>query len=186
MISGLWYWVTRHLTVELWGTLDQCWVTGGWSQCPGDPGAVACPLMDKTRSWSQCGILAGRTKSWILCSGLRGPRACCWWLGLVPEMFGCAACGFLKLVLACGHLCPLGELQLPPTPASAFYCGLCGVLCVPFKCEFSVFPSLLGLPKVSPTAIQYQMFWGLVFLVQDFWIGELEVGFELLPVLLQL
>lgn len=61
--------------------------------------------------------------------------------------------------------------------------------CMPFKCEFSVFLSPLGLPKASPTAIQYEMPWGLIFLVQGFWVGELKVGFELLTplgVLLQL
>lgn len=127
MTSGLWYWVIRHLIVELWGALDFCWVTGGWSQGPGDPGAIACPSMDKTRSWSQCGLLESRTKSWILVSGLRSPRACCWWVGLVPEISGCVASGFLKLVLACPCLCPLGELQLPPNPVSAFQSRLCGV-----------------------------------------------------------
>ena len=52
MTSGLWYWVTRHLTVELLGALDFCWVIGGWSQGPEDLGAVACPPMDKTKSWN--------------------------------------------------------------------------------------------------------------------------------------
>lgn len=32
MTSGLWYWVTRHLTVELLGALDFCRVICGWSQ----------------------------------------------------------------------------------------------------------------------------------------------------------
>ena len=53
----------------------------------------------------------------------------------------------------------------------------------------SVSRSPLGLLKASPTVIQYQMLWELIFLVQGFWVGEFEVGFELLTplgVLLQL
>ena len=92
-------------------------------------------------------------------------------------------------------LCPQGELQLLPasledSPRSAgrsnpgFYQmtafalgpGACEILCVPFKNEVSLSPSPLGLLKVNLTGLQSKMLWRLVFLMQDPWAGEPDVG----------
>ena len=55
-----------------------------------DPGASACPL-------------AGRAKSWDLAARPRGPRAgvTLLWVGLVSDTAGCGVQCVLKLVLAC-------------------------------------------------------------------------------------
>ena len=47
---------------------------------------------------------------------------------------------------------------------------------MPFKSEVFISPSPLGLPKVSPAGPESQMLWGLIFLVQDSWARELNVG----------
>ena len=76
-----------------------------------------------------------------------------------------------------------GELQLPPSsrgdaPRSAgrsvpgsFQINACALehefVCAPFKSEVSISSCPLGLPKVSPTDLQSQMFWRLTFLAQD-------------------
>ena len=48
--------------------------------------------------------------------------------------------------------------------------------CVCSLSEISISPSPLGLPKLSPTAFQSQILWGLIFLVQDSWVGVFDVG----------
>ena len=62
--------------------------------------------------------------------------------------------------------------------ASALGLGVCEILCVPFKSGVSISHSLLALLKVSPTGLQSQTFWGLVFSVQDPRAGEPDVGLE--------
>ena len=93
------------------------------------------------------------------------------------------------------YLCPHGELQLPPAylgnsprltgrfdpgsyqiTASALGPRVCEILSVPFKSEVSISPSPLGPSKVSPADLRIQMFWGLVFLIQDPCAGEPNVG----------
>ena len=94
-------------------------------------------------------------------------------------------------------LCPQGELKLPlaspgDSPksagcsdpgsfqiiASALCPGVCEILCAPFKNRVSIFHSTLALSRVSPAGLQSQMFWGLIFLVQDPQTGEPNVGFR--------
>ena len=89
----------------------------------------------------------------------------------------------------------LGESQLPPaspggslrsasesdsgsfqTTASALGLGAWEILCVPFKCGVFVSYRPLALPNISPTGFQSQMFWRLVFLMQDPWVGDPNVG----------
>ena len=53
----------------------------------------------------------------------------------------------------------------------------------PFKSEDSISPSPLGLPKLSLAALQSQMLRGLVFLVQDPWAGEPNMGLRTLTTL---
>ena len=96
---------------------------------------------------------------------------------------------------AASVLFPQGEPQPPPTspgdsprpagrsgPVSyriiAFALGpiVREILCMPFKSEVSISCSPLGLLKLSPTVLQSQMLWGLLFLVQDPWAGEPDVG----------
>ena len=60
--------------------------------------------------------------------------------------------------------------------ASALGSKACEILCAPFKSGISISYSLLALLNVSPTDLQSQMFWGLVFLVQDSWAGEPDMG----------
>ena len=98
----------------------------------------------------------------------------------------------------CQCLCPQGELQLPPTSpgdslgvagrfdlasgqitASALGSRGCEILYLSFQSEASISPSPLGLSEVSPTELQSQMFWGLIFLVQDPWAGSLTCGSDL-------
>ena len=45
-----------------------------------------------------------------------------------------------------------------------------------FKSEVSIFPSLMGLLKLSPAGLQNQVLWELIFPVQDPQAGELDVG----------
>ena len=47
--------------------------------------------------------------------------------------------------------------------------GACEILCVPFKSEVSLSPSPVGFLQLSPAGLQFQMLWGLVFLVPDLW-----------------
>ena len=89
----------------------------------------------------------------------------------------------------CQCLCPQGELYLLPVSpgdfpssagrsdpgsfqitASAWGPGACEILCAPFKSSVS-----LDLPEVSPTSLQSQMFWGLIFVVHPC-VGEPDVG----------
>ena len=67
---------------------------------------------------------------------------------------------------------PFNLLLLPWILEYARYC-----VC-PLRVE-SISRSFLGLLKVSPTVLQSQMFWGLVFLMQDPRAGEPNV--ELRP-----
>ena len=67
-----------------------------------------------------------------------------------------------------------------PVTAFALVPGTCEISCVPFKNEVSVFPSPVGLPKLSPSGLQSQMLWGLAFLVQDPRAGEPDVGLRTL------
>ena len=86
----------------------------------------------------------------------------------------------------CWHLCPQGELQLPPASlggspglaggsdpgsfqisASALGLRVCEILCAPFKSGVPIPHSPLGLLNVSPAGLQGQMFWGLIFPLQD-------------------
>ena len=48
------------------------------------------------------------------------------------------------------------------------------------KSVLSISHSPLGLPKVSPAALQGQMLWGLLFLVQGPQAGEPDMGLTLL------
>ena len=47
---------------------------------------------------------------------------------------------------------------------------------MPFKSEVSISPSPVGLLKLSPTGLQGQMPWGLVFLVPDPQAGEPDIA----------
>lgn len=95
----------------------------------------------------------------------------------------------------CWRLCPQDELRLSPaslgdSPRSAGrsasgYCQMAAsalileqvrFLCAPFQSGDSISHSSLGLPKVSPTGLQRQMFWGLIFLAQDRCLGRLMWG----------
>ena len=83
-------------------------------------------------------------------------------------------------------LCPQREPQPPPSspgdplrPAgmsvpgsyevTAFALGLSAheILCAPFKSEVSVFPKPVELLQLSPTSLQSQMLWGLLFPMPD-------------------
>ena len=61
-------------------------------------------------------------------------------------------------------------------PASSPRPGTCKILCAPFKGRVSIAHSPLGLPKVSPTGLQSQRFWELIFPAQDPQAGEPNVG----------
>ena len=54
--------------------------------------------------------------------------------------------------------------------------GTCEILCALFKSKVSIFPSPLGLLKVSSTGLQSQMLWKLIFPMQDTWAREPDVG----------
>ena len=87
---------------------------------------------------------------------------------------------------SCQRLCPQGGCQLPPAspggsprPVSGSYPGFfqisasalgpraCEILCALFKSGVSIPHIPLDLPKVRPISFQSQMFWGLIFQVQD-------------------
>ena len=92
----------------------------------------------------------------------------------------------------CQCLCPQDELKLPPaspggSPRSAggsdpgFFQITASALgpgdFVWALYEWHLyFPQPSDFPKVSPTGLQSQAFWGLIFLVQDPWSGKLHVG----------
>ena len=54
------------------------------------------------------------------------------------------------------------------------------ILFAPFKSDTSISPRPVGLPKLSPTGLQSQMLWGIIFLVQDPQAGEPNVGLRTL------
>lgn len=54
----------------------------------------------------------------------------------------------------------------------------CEILCVPFRSEVSIFSSPVGLSKLSSTSLQSQIFWGLIFPVQDTQAGEPNMRFR--------
>ena len=53
--AGWWGRVMRQLAAVPWGggprSQGKCWLTGGWSQGAGDPGAGAHSLVGEARSW---------------------------------------------------------------------------------------------------------------------------------------
>ena len=83
----------------------------------------------------------------------------------------------------CQHLCPQGEFQLPPASLGGSLRSASGSdplksLLLPWVSEYVRFCECplrvesisyipLALPKASPAGLQSQMFWGLVFLMQD-------------------
>ena len=86
----------------------------------------------------------------------------------------------------CQCLYPQGESQLPPASlgssprsasgsdpgsfqitVSALGLGVCEILCAPFKSGVCISYSPLALLKVSFTGLQSQVFWELIFPVQD-------------------
>ena len=52
----------------------------------------------------------------------------------------------------------------------------CEMSCVPLESEASISQSPLELLKASPTGLQSQMFWGLIFLLQNLQTGQTDVG----------
>ena len=99
----------------------------------------------------------------------------------------------------CQHLYPQGELPFlaaspgdsprsasgshpgPFRSASVLRFGICEIGRVPFKSRVSVSCSPpVALLNLSPTGFQSQMFWGLIFLVQEPWAGERDVGLRTL------
>ena len=89
-------------------------------------------------------------------------------------------------------LCPPGELQLPSASlgreirrwicpgffqiiASVWHPGSCQILCEPIKSGISILSSL-GLPKVRPHWSSKLYIWGLVFSVQNPWVGVAWCG----------
>lgn len=96
-------------------------------------------------------------------------------------------------------LCYQGELLLPtaslrdspvsarefepdflPITASALGPGVCEIFCVPLKNGVSISFCPLVLLKVSRTGLKSQMFWGLIFPLQDSQDREADVEFRLL------
>ena len=64
--------------------------------------------------------------------------------------------------------------------ASSLEVRACGILCAPLKCRGSI-SYVSGSPIWKPhTGFQNQTFWWLVFLVQESWVGELDVGLRCL------
>ena len=60
--------------------------------------------------------------------------------------------------------------------ASALAPGVCEILCASFKSGTSISHSPLALPKVIHARLQSQIFWGIIFPVQDPWAREPDVG----------
>ena len=95
---------------------------------------------------------------------------------------------------SCQCLFPPGELQLPSvSPGDSLrseggfaqgsfkllpvLCpGSCQILCEPTKSGISILLSSLGLPKVRPHWSSKLYIWGLVFPVQDPWVGVAWCG----------
>ena len=95
-------------------------------------------------------------------------------------------------------LCPHGELLLPLAcldkylistgkfdsgsyqNISALCPRVCEVFCGLFKSEVSISPSPLGLLKISPAVFQSQIFWGVIFSVQDPYGWEPDLGLRAL------
>ena len=75
----------------------------------------------------------------------------------------------------------MGLIQAPFT-LPLLPCGprVCEILCAPFNGGVSVSYGPLGLLYVSPTDLQSQMLWGLIFPVQDPWAGEPDMVLGLL------
>ena len=93
---------------------------------------------------------------------------------------------------SCQCLCPLGELQLPSTSpgreigrwicpgffqiiASVLCPGSCQILCEPIKSGISILLSSPS-PKIRPHWSSKLYIWGLVFPVQDPWVGVAWCG----------
>ena len=54
------------------------------------------------------------------------------------------------------------------------------ILCVLFMSEDFISPSPVGLLQLSTAGLQFQMLWGLVFLVPEPWAWEPDVGLRTL------
>lgn len=126
----------------------------------------------RARKWLHPGAnkLEGRCRNGAFqhhgpCDSMSSPR----WLlpGVsVPRMSSFASCS-------------LGD-----SPSSSFgsdpgFCQITASALGPGGWDCACAPSLLGLPKVSPTGPQSQMLWGTIFLVQDPWSGETNLGLRL-------
>ena len=53
---------------------------------------------------------------------------------------------------------------------------MCEILWVPFKSEISISLSPFSLSKLSPAPFKAKCFGGLIFLVQNSWVGVFDVG----------
>lgn len=62
---------------------------------------------------------------------------------------------------------------LGPGPCEVF-------VCMPLKSEISISPSPVELLKLSPTGLQGQRLWGLIFLLPYPWTGESDGGLRIL------
>lgn len=88
-------------------------------------------------------------------------------------------------------LCPQEELQLPPaspgdSPKSVGESDPASYSCFcpgPCESEVSISPRSMRLSIVCITGLQSQMLWGLVFLVQDPWTWESDMGLDVLLLL---
>ena len=58
--------------------------------------------------------------------------------------------------------------------------GMREILCVPFESEVSIPPNPVKLLQSSPTGLQNQVLWGLLFPILDPWAGRPAVGFRTL------
>ena len=69
---------------------------------------------------------------------------------------------------------PAGSSGTGSYQSTAFAQGSrpCEISCSPFNSEISIPPIPVGLPKLSPSGLQNQMLWGLIFLIQEPWAYE--------------
>ena len=77
--------------------------------------------------------------------------------------------------------CDPGSFQLTTFALSP---RACEILCAPVKSGVPVSLSPLGVLKVNSADLQSHMFWGLMFLMQDPWTRDPDVGHGLSPLYL--
>ena len=151
------------------------WTDGGGKLCSSLVSCLAWGIsaLAPTGCWVRPGLSANEprcqlpTQCWSVCVFLNMSASSGWAAARCPLHLHPASPGHSPAGGSGPGSYEITALALGP--------GACEILCVPFKSEVSISPSPVGLLQLSPAGLQFQMLWGLVFLVPDLWAGEPDI-----------